>query len=241
MTRRLAALLLLLCPAVATLCAQPKFGPKFTIEGGKAFDFGELRTIAPVTRDLRITNTGTDTLRIRDVSGSCGCTGTLLSNSAIPPGGEGILKITFDPAKFKGKVEKAVSMKTNDTTDPNPHITFTATITQILEFGVSHVVVTTAVDSEQTAIVPVTNLSAVTVTISAVRAVPSDLAVSITPAVLKPGASGELRCTAKPGKPGIVKGDITLSTDHPLLPEIDIRYFLYAKAPAGKPAQTQGK
>ena len=34
------------------------------------------------------------------------------------------LRITFDPAKFKGKVDKVVSMRTNDPAEPNPHITF---------------------------------------------------------------------------------------------------------------------
>jgi hypothetical protein len=236
MTRRLAALLPLLLWSAAAI-AQPKFG----IEGGKVFDFGELRTIATVTRELRILNSGTDTLRITDVSGSCGCTGTLLSNSTIPPGGDGILKITFDPAKFKGKVEKTVSMKTNDPAEKNPHITFTATITQILEFDVTHVVVTTAVDSEGITVVTVKNLSDIPITVTGVHAVPRDLVVSITPGLLKPGASAELRCTAKPAKTGIVKGDITLTTDHPLLPETGIRYFLYTRLPAGKPANSAGK
>jgi hypothetical protein len=238
MTIRPAALLALaLLLAAAALSAQPKFG----IEGGKLFDFGELRTIAPVTRELRVTNTGTDTLRITNVSGSCGCTGTLLSNSNIAPGGDGLLKITFDPAKFKGKVEKVVSMNTNDPADGNPHITFTATITQILEFGVSHLVVTTVVDSGETAVVPVKNLSDVPIRVSGVRAVPADLAVAISPGLIQPGESAELRCSIRPSKSGIIKGDITLSTDHPLLPTIALRYFVYAKAPAEKPADPPGR
>jgi hypothetical protein len=234
MTSRIAALLIL---ASAAGFAQPKFA----VEGGKAFDFGELRTIAPVTRELRIANEGSDTLRITNVSGSCGCTGTLLSNSNIPPGGDGLLKITFDPAKFKGKVEKVVSMKTNDPADANPHITFTATIAQILEFDVSHVVITTAVDSEATAVVAVRNVSDVPIRIPAVRALPADLAVAISPGLLQPGESAELRCSARPGKAGIIKGDIAISTDNPLLPTIGLRYFVYARASAGAPAGPTGK
>jgi hypothetical protein len=238
MTFRSASLVLpLLLLAAATGAAQPRF----TVEGGKLFDFGELRTIIPVTRELRITNSGTDTLRISNVSGSCGCTGTLLSDSDIPPGGNGILKITFDPAKFKGKVEKVVSMKTNDPADGNPHITFTATITQVLEFGLTHIVVTTAVDSEATTLVDVRNLSETPIRVTGIRAVPADLAVSMSNETLRPGESAELRCSARPGKAGIIKGDVTLTTDNPLLPEVALRYFIYAKAPAGKPVQSSGK
>ena len=223
-------------PAVLLASAVGLGQPKFVLEGGKAFDFGELRTIVTVTRELHITNEGTDTLRITDVSGSCGCTGTLLSNNEIAPGGEAVLKITFDPAKFKGKVDKVVSMKTNDPADPNPHITFTATINQVLEFDVTHVVVMTPVDSEATVAVEVTNRTDAPLRITSVKADPPGLTFEVTPETLEPGGSGEMLCRTRPGKAGITKGDITVSTDNPLLPTVGLRYLVYAKGPAGQPA-----
>ena len=225
-SHRAAALLAAALLGVSALGAQPKI----QIEGGMTFDFGELRTLAPVSRELRLTNAGTDTLHIRDVSGSCGCTGTLLSRHDIPPGGEGLLRITFDPAKFKGKVEKAVSMKTDDPAHPNPHINFTAFVTQIIDFSVSHVAMTTPVDSEAAGIVTVRNVSDKPIRILSATAAPADLFVSMTPSELAPGESGQLLCRIRPTKAGIIKGDITIATDNPLLPTVELRYFVYAKA-----------
>ncbi len=76
---------------IALSAALSPAQPKFTLDGGMAFDFGELYTTTPVEKTLRISNSGSDTLRITNVSGSCGCTGTLLSASEIPPGGSGTL------------------------------------------------------------------------------------------------------------------------------------------------------
>jgi hypothetical protein len=214
--------------------------PRIAIEGGKAFDFGELLTTSPVTRELRIMNGGTDTLRITNVSGSCGCTGTLLSENNIPPGGNGTLKITFDPAKFSGKVDKVVSMHTNDPADPDPHITFTATITKILDFDQSHLVFATVVDSEVVDTVSVRNVSDSPLRITGARSSQAELTVTLTTDRLGAGDATSMICRVTPRRAGILKGDITITTDNPRLPSIDLRFFGYAK-PASSPPGATGR
>lgn len=227
----IAAALLLAGPAAGPLAAQPKF----SVEGGKRFDFGVLHSSASVDRVLRISNSGSDTLRITNVSGSCGCTGTLLSDGDIPPGGSGTLKITFDPAKFSGGVEKVVSMRTNDPAEPNPHITFTATVRKILDVDRTHLVITSPAGSAATETLMVKNHADVPVRVSA-AALPPDVRLDLPDEVIPPGGSVVLLCTVNPTKPGILKGDLTISTDHPLMPTLGIRYFVYAKPAAGKPS-----
>jgi hypothetical protein len=218
-------LLLLTFLAAATAPGQARF----EIEGGDRFDFGNLYTIIPVSRDLTIRNSGDDTLKIKNVSGSCGCTGTLLSSSSIPPGGEGTLKITFDPAKFTGGVEKVVSMHTNDPKEPNPHIYFTATIVQILGLDQDHLVFYTEPDSQTATIVTIRNVSEVPVTITGVTSSPPDVATELPESLLPPGGETALLCTIRPANPGILRGDLLITTDHPLLPTLTIRWFSYAK------------
>lgn len=230
---RLGAALCLLLAAAAALPAQPKI----VIDGGTSFDFGELYTTAPVVRELRLSNAGDDTLRIWDVSGSCGCTGTLLSNERIPPGGSGTLKVTFDPAKFRGKVEKTVAMKTNDPADHNPRLTFSAEIIHILDLDPASIIVSTLPDSEVTVTLRVRNVSDVPLRITGVVSSAAELSVGGSGGRLEPGAETSLPCRVLHRKPGIVRGDLTISTDHPLLPTLGLKFFSYAKpAPASTPS-----
>ncbi len=215
--------------------------PRFALDGGLAFDFGELYTTSPVEKVLSISNTGTDTLRITNVSGSCGCTGTLLSSGEIPPGGDATLKITFDPAKFRGKVQKVVSMKTNDPAALNPHVTFSATITHILELDQTRLVYSTKPDSEATVIVTVRNLSDVPVRITGVTSSSPELVPKLSGSLLQPGEATQVRCSNRPKQAGIVRGDVTLTTDHPLIPELKLPFFSYARIPASSAPGSRGK
>lgn len=224
---------ILLLTLLAAACAVAQ--ARFEIVGGDRFDFGRLFTVMPVSKDLTIRNTGDDTLKIKNVSGSCGCTGTLLSNRQIPPGGSGTLKITFDPAKFNGGVEKVVSMHTNDPDAPNPHIYFTATIAQILELDQDHLVFYTRPDSVSTTTIMVRNRSEVPVTITGVTASPPDVTTELSADTLPPGGETVLRCSVRPVKPGILKGDLIIKTDHPSIPTLTLRYFCYAKRTGSTP------
>lgn len=218
---------IILLTLIAAAAAAGQSG--FDIVGGKTFDFGELFTVIPISRELTIRNSGDDTLDITNVSGSCGCTGTLLSNSHVPPGDSTILKITFDPAKFEGGVEKVVSMNTNDPRDPNPHIYFTATITQILELDQDHLVFYTEPDSQTQTTVSIRNRATIPVKITGVSSSPADLATELSERVIPPGAETTLLFSIKPSQPGILRGDIFITTDHPSVPTLTLRYFCYAK------------
>jgi len=212
--------------------------PGFSVDGGLAFDFGELYTLSPVTRELTISNTGNDTLRISNVSGSCGCTATLLSNNNIPPGGNGTLKITFDPAKFDGKVEKVVSMRTNDPVAANPHITFTATISQILAIDQDHLIFYTVPDSEMQTVLTLRNKSGIPLNITGITSSPPDLKTEIDHRLLPAGGEAAILCSITPKAPGILKGDLVITTDHPSVPALTLRYFCYAKRNPSGPAAT---
>lgn len=237
MVLRTAALVALAALTAVLSPAQPKF----TVEGGMSVDFGELYVAAPVERELRISNGGTDTLRISNVSGSCGCTGTLLSSGEIPPGGDATLKITFDPAKFSGKVEKVVSMKTNDPAAANPHITFSATVTHILGFDQTHLVFSTRPDSAATTVVSIRNLTDGPVRITGVKSSSEELLLGLTDNTLDPGQDAALNCTITPAKPGILRGEVTLTTDHPLLPSVSLRFFSYARPPKAARPDSPGR
>jgi hypothetical protein len=204
------------------------------IEGGRTVDIGELHTTSQVVREVRITNAGTDTLRISDVSGSCGCTGTLLSDNDIPPGGGAVLKITFDPSRFRGKVEKAVSMNTNDPVDSHPRLLLAANIVPVLDVDTGHLTFSTLVDSEMTVEVAMRNASDRTFRITGVSSSSGQLAVRMSRDLVEPNGETQLLCALRQTEAGILRGTITITTDHPLLPSLDLPFFSYARKDPGQ-------
>ena len=120
------ALLVSMIPLI--LSAQPKFN----LIGGSTFDFGVLYH-GKAHKTLTIKNEGTDTLVISNVSSSCGCTGTLMSNERIAPGDSGALAITFDTQKAHGESKKTVSLETNDQKNPRVRISFTANVIPVVD------------------------------------------------------------------------------------------------------------
>ena len=220
MGRRVSGTLILsLLPAI--LIAQPKL----SVVGGSRFDLGEISVLSPVTRKLTLKNTGSDTLSITDVSATCGCTGTLMSNDLIPPGDSGILSITFNPRNIRGRAEKAVSMNTNDPEQKHMRITFSAVVAPVLEVDLDYLVVRTQLDSVATDTFFVKNTSSVPVQILSVT--PTDAEISVAPSALhlNPNDSAAVTCVFTPKRVGTVKGNIIIRTDHPKAPSLNLRFF----------------
>lgn len=78
------------------------------------YDFGTVEQGEKVTHLFRFHNRGGRDLRIESIKTSCGCTAAVLSDSLIPPGGQGTISATFDTGQFLGEKKKTVVVHTND-------------------------------------------------------------------------------------------------------------------------------
>jgi hypothetical protein len=200
--------------------------PKLVIEGGKKFDLGDLYTSKPASHVVTLRNAGTDTLVITDVSATCGCTGTMMSNDHIPPGGTGALSISFDPRKFSGKVEKALSFRTNDPDAARNHLSFTANILKVLTVEPDYLVFPRIfADSSSTQEIVIDNDTDGPVHIRSITVTPENLSVEASDMEIESGNDIKLTCTFKGAKPGTYKGTIEIRTDHPMVPILDVRFF----------------
>src|SRR4051812_25346145 len=63
-----------------------------------SFDFGQVKKDVPVTHEFTFVNTGSEPLVITSVQATCGCTVTAFSKDAIPFGGTGYVKATYNAA-----------------------------------------------------------------------------------------------------------------------------------------------
>jgi hypothetical protein len=109
-------LLPLLC-AATVLFAQPRIVvEKPVIDKGSIFQ-GEIKTIL-----IPVFNDGTDTLLVKEVTTSCGCTVAKPSTFAVAPKGAATVEATFNSTGFQGPLTKVVTIRTNDTASPNTSI-----------------------------------------------------------------------------------------------------------------------
>lgn len=100
-------------PAVAA--TQPSSGPAPRIEVSEPeISFGTVWQGEPLKHDITLKNSGVATLKILDVSASCGCTRGELGKNELAPGESTSFSISVDSLKRKGDLETYVSVKSND-------------------------------------------------------------------------------------------------------------------------------
>jgi hypothetical protein len=72
------------------------------------FDFGYVTQNVKVNCGTWIYSTGRDTLKIRQVRTSCGCTQAPLTKYTLPPGDSTFLEITFSSRQYKGELTRLI-------------------------------------------------------------------------------------------------------------------------------------
>jgi hypothetical protein len=203
--------------------------PKFHVVGGNEFDFGDVLSFTPAKRILIIKNLGTETLTLSNIDASCGCTATLLSNDHIAPNDSSTLTITFNSKQFAGKVHKAVSIVTNDTTNRAIDIKFTANVLRILEIEPEYLFIRTAIDSTGYQNTVIKNVGSDTIKILSVISTSNLITTKLTKDIIKPSEETTLSATFTPKSNGIVNGNVELKTDHPKLPLLKVRFVGWVK------------
>ncbi len=91
-------------------------------------DFGKVAQGKKVEYTFKFENKGTESLVIKDVKTSCGCTAAVVSDNSIKPGQVGSIKVEFDTKNREGRNSKSVTIVSNDTSEPNKVITIYADV-----------------------------------------------------------------------------------------------------------------
>ncbi|MGB3541388.1 DUF1573 domain-containing protein [Rubrivirga sp.] len=68
----------------------------------------------PVAHTFEFTNDGDAPLRIGRVEAACGCTTPTWTETAVEPGGGGVLEVVYDPAGRPGPFDKTIFVATED-------------------------------------------------------------------------------------------------------------------------------
>lgn len=92
------------------------------------YDFGELIEGQRVSHEFVVKNDGDETLEIRKINASCGCTAAHPEKDRLAPGESTKIKVNFDSSNRQGKQVKYVYVMTNDKSNPQIRLEFTCDI-----------------------------------------------------------------------------------------------------------------
>lgn len=179
------------------------------------WDFGHIPSFAKVSQIFKIQNQGNDTLIITRVRSDCGCTHTPLSKSKIAPGEMAELELIFDPSKFHGQIQKAVSIMSNDVATPISDIVFTAMVglnNTMVKLNPEVILFDTLTSSqEKTGEIEVKNISKAELFIRVVQGPQEFIDYGIEKFELIPGESTQIFFrTRTPLASGLIRTSLTL-------------------------------
>ncbi|MBN1195829.1 MAG: DUF1573 domain-containing protein [Candidatus Aminicenantes bacterium] len=92
-------------------------------------DFGEIDSGKVVDLEFEFSNTGNETLEIKNITSTCGCTVTSLEKQAYQPGEKGIIPVKFYSRGYQGRVVKTLTVSTNDPKKPYVRLRLTGIVT----------------------------------------------------------------------------------------------------------------
>jgi len=93
----------------------------------ETYDFGDIIEGILATHEFTFTNTGMDTVVLKSVKASCGCTTPSWTKDPIAPGEKGKITATFNSANRKGAFRKSI-MVTSNSSEPTKMLYIKGTV-----------------------------------------------------------------------------------------------------------------
>lgn len=122
-TGRVASAGLPLALIVSFLCVSAAPSPGRTADDKSAaklvvspevHDFGNVGQDQRLVHEFTIVNEGNQELSIGRISTSCGCAAALAAQRTVAPGESTTLTVTLETRKYRGTLERSVSVSSND-------------------------------------------------------------------------------------------------------------------------------
>lgn len=88
-------------------------GPRLEIEPGE-WDFGRAAPGEVLVREFALKNTGGRDLEIGRIASACACAAAVTDRTVIPPGESGTLRVTLETRRYRGVLERWLTIRSND-------------------------------------------------------------------------------------------------------------------------------
>jgi hypothetical protein len=213
------------------------------------FDAGAVARGGKVTHEFILQNRGVEVVRLREVRPGCGCT-VASFDAAIPPGGQGRVRVEVDTAAFDGAIAKEVTVFSSDPANPALLLTVRAVVQAPITAQPDYFhFLQVRGGAPLTQQLVVWSVDRPDLQVLAVESPLPSLTVSFHPAAAAErvaGAGGRqwvvVATMASEPPPGPLSGDVLVRTDHPRKPTLAIPLAGYTRSTlmATPPAQDLG-
>ena len=182
---------------------------------------------------ITLKNIGSDTLLIFNVQPGCGCTTVKQPKAFLLPGESDVAELEFNSAGYRGKVEKHVSISTNDPTSRYVDVKIFADVKEVLQPVDGTInrtstlwVNNTIVGKPTTQTVELKNVSGVPILVKGDSVSSSTLALKIYKRFLHPDDTLSIQVTVQPQISGSAYEHFYIFTNNKNQPvvEIQVRY-----------------
>lgn len=207
-------------------------GPRIEFEKLR-HDYGNVLYGDTVTAEFRFVNTGDQTLIIKNLHSTCGCTKAVEGSREIPPKGSSKILSSFDTDGLKaGRKEKSIMVSTNDPVNPVIKLTLLADV--IRELAIEPPTLGKRINSDVESVsfpIRIANSSDKTYHVKGLKTLPGELSAAINPGEveLAPHKEVSLEVVVKlEPEPNRVfyAGKIDLVTDHPKESDTEVKYLI---------------
>jgi hypothetical protein len=203
----------------------PVDGPRVQF-AGTVFDYGKVESGELVKHDFIFTNTGNQTLEIREVRPGCGCTTAGSWDKLVEPGRTGKIPVQFNSASYSGLVQKTIFVSCNDASRININLQLSGTVWKPIDISPANVVFNFGPDiqTNETRVVRILSNLEEPVTVSEPTSGNPAFRAELRP--VKAGKEYELHVTAVPPlKSPSVSAPITLKTSYAKMPVVNVTAF----------------
>jgi hypothetical protein len=173
-----------------------------------------------------LTNIGNDTLRIYSVEPSCGCTTIKRPKDILLPSESDTVEVEFNSSGYHGKVEKHISINSNDRLSENVSVKLIAEVKEELE-SISHSMFmwlgNISLGKTLMQGTSLKNISDHIIKIKNFATSASTITIKIEKKVLNPNDTLNVQVTVKPEKLGYGSDHFTIEIDSKNQPQIEIK------------------
>lgn len=199
--------------------------PKLSL-GKPEVDLGNMYSGEKKKGKIILKNIGNDTLRIFSVQPQCGCTTVKQPKGFLLPGQSDDVELEFNSTGYRGKVEKHVSINTNDPTSQFITVKLLANIKEILQpiSGSNMLWMNNITIGKPTIqIVTVKNVSGSPIAIRGDSVSSAAISIKLEKKTLQPDDTLNIQVTVIPNKPGYSNEHFYITTNHKIQPFVEIR------------------